>query len=151
MENPGSYLILPRKEFLSRNLALQKDVLRIDKKVQVTVKSILNLSQRADANIVRVAIRKGGAGVQSLPDIVDIDHLTYAMKMLVREAAMSFLMEAVRKKAGVVPTYDNIFSFLSGSLPVPRSEGGVAGTVWSRVRAACLRLNSLPRTTSSGS
>ncbi|KAG8171174.1 hypothetical protein JTE90_014842 [Oedothorax gibbosus] len=140
--------ILPRIEFLSRNLALKKkDVLRIDKKIQSRVKSILNLPQRADANIVRVAIRKGGAGVQSLSDTVDIDHITYAMKMLsskdqlVREAASQSLKEAVRKKAGVDPTDDNIFAYLSGSLPVPRSGGGVAGSVWSNVRAACLRLN----------
>ncbi|KAG8178184.1 hypothetical protein JTE90_006322 [Oedothorax gibbosus] len=79
------------------------------------------LPDRTDGNIVHVAIRKCGAGVQSLSDTVDIDHLTYAMKMLaskdqlVRESAMSSLYEAVRKEAGVDPTDDNIFSFVLGS------------------------------------
>ncbi|KAG8173749.1 hypothetical protein JTE90_023239 [Oedothorax gibbosus] len=60
---------------------------------------------------------------------------------LVKEAAIQSLEEAVRKKAGVDPKYDNIFAYLSGSLPVPRTGDGVAGSVWSYVRGACLRLN----------
>ena len=138
--------ILPRVEFLFRNLAVQKaDVKRLDKELKATVKSIMNLPQRADANLVHVSVRQGGAGILSCADVVDLDHVTYAVKILgsrdpfVKEVALSSLADTVRTKSGVDPTDEACLEFLNGELPFRPGVPGLR-TTWSAVRQAVLRL-----------
>lgn len=141
--------VLPKLDYLLRNLILQKkDVTALDKLVVRTAKSIMNLPQRADANIVHLSCKRGGAALNSCADLVDINTVTYAHRMLTspdestREVARASLEYVVKKKTQTTPTPELIARYLSGdkSGVFARDPGGFANT-WSKARVATTRLN----------
>ncbi|KAG8175005.1 hypothetical protein JTE90_014340 [Oedothorax gibbosus] len=138
--------ILPRLDHLLRNLALQKqDISELDSVIRQVGKSILNLPQRGHPNSVYIPTAKGGAGLPSISDLVDIHAVNYAFKVLsssdsfVRELATSTLKVQVQSKVHRPPDVTDMAAYLTGTLQIDTKAAGTA-TLWSLARSAAIRL-----------
>ena len=137
--------ILPRLDFLLRGARVFKGPLTaVDLNIRRSVKSWLNLPQRASAEGVYMPPRWGGCGLLPLSDLADVLTVAHAYRMLtvrdgaVRELAWESLRGVVGRRIGHAPGCEDIASFLSGSLD-GRMRGGGEASLWSSVRNAALR------------
>ena len=139
--------LLPRLDFLFRGGDVKKTPLNeADRILRRTVKSWLNLPQRASAEVVYIPPSWGGCGLPPLADLADVTTVAHAFRILnaddpvVARVARSALVEAVRRKIRREPNEEDIAGYLSGSV-----EGDLAlpstsrASFWSRVRAAAAR------------
>ncbi|XP_045470622.1 uncharacterized protein T26G10.4-like [Harmonia axyridis] len=144
-----STFILPRVSFVLRGCHVQKSRLGVlDKRVKRALKSWMNLPQRASPEILYVPMKRGGAGILPMTDLVEVASIVQAFKMLtcpealVRDTANSQLREVVQRRIGRVPSVDDLARYLSGDLEGEFGrDGGDISSLWSRARNATRRLS----------
>ncbi|KAG5890221.1 hypothetical protein JTB14_028763 [Gonioctena quinquepunctata] len=144
-----STFILPKISFVLRGCQVQKNPLKVlDKKVKKALKAWMNLPQRASPELLYVPMKKGGAGVLPMADLVEVASIVQAYKMLtcpeslVHDTATSQLREVVQRRIGRHPSTMDLARYLSGDLTEEFGrDGGDISSLWSRARNASRRLS----------
>lgn len=140
--------ILPQLDFLLKTAIVQKTPLtKLDKIIKRTVKSWMNLPQRASPELLYLHHKDGGANILPLNAFSDICLIVHAYKLLnskdksVSSLSNNILEEVVLKKLNRSPTVDDLAQYLTGSLSGDfRRDGGDISSIWSRARLACRRI-----------
>ncbi|KAG5871525.1 hypothetical protein JTB14_028588 [Gonioctena quinquepunctata] len=144
-----STFILSKISFVLRGCQVQKNPLKVlDKNVKKALKAWMNLPQRASPELLYVPMKKGGAGVLPMADLVEVASIVQAYKMLtcpeslLHDTATSQLREVVQRRIGRHPSTMDLARYLSGDLTEEFGrDGGDISSLWSRARNASRRLS----------
>ncbi|GFS45748.1 retrovirus-related Pol polyprotein from type-1 retrotransposable element R2 [Nephila pilipes] len=131
--------VLARAEFLCRNSHIRKrDVADLDKTLIRVGKKILNLSTRANNNLVHLSCSKVGAALPEFRSLLDVHAVSHAFRLLeshdpnISGVAAESLRSVVRKKLLRDPTPGECCDFLNGKKDGDFSrESGDISTQWS--------------------
>ncbi|KAG5889104.1 hypothetical protein JTB14_010366 [Gonioctena quinquepunctata] len=116
--NALSTFFLPEISFVVRGCQVQENPLSVLDKAKKALKVWMHLPQSASPKLLYVSMKKGGAGVLPMTDLVAVASIVQAYRILtcpeslVHDTATSQLREVVQRRMGRRP-------FNNGASPLP--------------------------------
>ena len=140
--------IMPRLDFIARGGYITKTSLtNTDKLLKKHCKEWMNLPKRASAEMVYLAPAQGGAGILPTKDTTNVAAIIQAYRMIaakdpfVSQVALVTLAQVVRRKIGMMPSEDDVCSFLNGEKEgLFQRQSGDIRSLWTRARTSTTEL-----------